>query len=334
MRNASSIADPITNFDAHSIKERHNYSKRLSDYDVSLSDAASSFEAMALPINVQISEAYSRVHPFEEAAVEQRKNADVYGKLKENECLLTNLPLELETWMQTPRRMREYLLEKVHKDLDVQDVKYVQSVTTSAQGTKYAYIVISLGSKRQAHMVNKSLRNMWIGNSLLKVRMQEDVKREAFGNRTIIIMDLPTHLNQRQVLETFGEDSGAVVGIELPMENVAVADFIEDRNINSTLDPVAQEKARKFKLAQVAVKESLKMDYKHQSIIKKELGGDVYDSMLKGDLMEAQNVIDAEKNKSLMRIITRLQAEGHHVLSKKYELLEIRDNNNSHASVG
>ena len=44
-------------------------------------------------------------------------------------------------------------------------------------------------------------------------------------------------------------------------------------------------------------------------------------------------MIDEEKKKSLIRIVTRLQAEGALVLSQKYELLEIRDNNNSHSSV-
>ena len=88
-------------------------------------------------------------------------------------------------------------MQTVHKDLEVSDIKYVKSVTSASQGTKYAYIIIKLGSKRQAHLVNKSMRNIWIGDSLLKIRMQEDVKREAFDNRTIIIRDLPTHLNQR-----------------------------------------------------------------------------------------------------------------------------------------
>jgi hypothetical protein len=189
--------------------------------------------------------------------------------------------------MSTPAKLREYLVQTVHKDLEVAEIKYVKSVTSAAQGTKYAYIVIKLGSKRQAHLVNKSLRKLWIGDSLLKIRMQEDVKKEAYDNRTIIIRELPTHLNQRQILETFGEENGAIVGIELPMENVAMAEYVEERNITSSLDPVAQEKARKFKLAQIAVKQSLELDAIHKDSITKELGVDVMDTILKGDLMSA-----------------------------------------------
>jgi hypothetical protein len=88
-------------------------------------------------------------------------------------------------------------------------------------------------------------------------------------------------------LETFGEENGAIVGIELPMENVAMAEYVEERNITSSLDPVAQEKARKFKLAQIAVKQSLELDAIHKDSITKELGVDVMDTILKGDLMSA-----------------------------------------------
>lgn len=66
-------------------------------------------------------------------------------------------------------------------------------------------------------MVKTSLRNTWIGDSLIKVRLDADATKEQFDNRTIIIRNIPTHFNQRNILETFaGESVGAVVGIELP----------------------------------------------------------------------------------------------------------------------
>jgi hypothetical protein len=63
----------------------------------------------------------------------------------------------------------------------------------------------------------------------LKVRLQEDVKREAFDNRTVLIRDIPTHLTQRELLDMFGTDTGSVVGIELPIENVDLATYIENK---------------------------------------------------------------------------------------------------------
>jgi hypothetical protein len=77
--------------------------------------------------------------------------------------------------------------------------------------------LVTLGSKRQANLVQKHLRKTWIGDSLLKVKLDADANKEHFDNRTILIRNIPTHMNQRQILETFtGENPGAVVGIELP----------------------------------------------------------------------------------------------------------------------
>lgn len=51
----------------------------------------------------------------------------------------------------------------------------------------------------------------------MKVKLDADANKEHFDNRTILIRNIPTHMNQRQILETFtGENPGAVVGIELP----------------------------------------------------------------------------------------------------------------------
>lgn len=149
--------------------------------------------------------------------------------------------------MSTPHLFKEHLLKTVHKDLEVQDVKYLHSVTTADQGLRYAYIVVSMGSKRQAHLVQKSLRQHWSGDNLLKVKLAADAKSENYDNRTVILHDLPTHMNQTQILEIFGNYTGsAVVGIEMPMENVAIAEYLEDRKLNSPLNPLTQEKARKF----------------------------------------------------------------------------------------
>lgn len=50
--------------------------------------------------------------------------------------------------------------------------------------------------------------------------MSEDLPRETFDKRTVIIRDVPINLNQREILELFTEEYGAVVGIELPVENI------------------------------------------------------------------------------------------------------------------
>lgn len=93
-----------------------------------------------------------------------------------------------------------------------------------------------------------------MGDQKLKVKSEKDAKTESFDHRTVIIRDIPTHINQRQILAAFAPEAGAVVGIELPMENVAISDYVEKRAAESPLTPENQDRARKFKLAQLAVK--------------------------------------------------------------------------------
>lgn len=117
-----------------------------------------------------------------------------------------------------------------------------------------------MGSKRQAHLVEKELRSIWVGDQKLRVKTESDAKTETFDHRTVILRDIPTHVSQRQIIEAFGAECGAIVGIEMPMENVAMSEYVEKRLADSPLNPDNQEKARKFRLAQLAVKESLEMD--------------------------------------------------------------------------
>lgn len=81
----------------------------------------------------------------------------------------------------------------MHKDLEVLDVRYLPAVSTPSQGDRLAYILVTLGSKRQAHMVLKAIRKTWFGDQLLKIRMQDDAKKEVFDNRTILLREIPTH---------------------------------------------------------------------------------------------------------------------------------------------
>jgi len=108
--------------------------------------------------------------------------------------------------------------------------------------------LLTLGSKRQAHLVQKHLRKTWIGDSLLKVKLAADANKELFENHTTLTRNIPTHLNQRQILETFASESaGAVVGIELPQERIKVSDSVTEFNLTSNTSQAEQHKRQAFK---------------------------------------------------------------------------------------
>ena len=110
-----------------------------------------------------------------------------------------------------------------------------------------------------------------------------------------------------------------------------MSEYVEKRLADSPLNPDNQDKARKFRLAQLAVKESLEMDKQYQETIVKELGFDVASTILEGDLTHAQSVIDNERKMALVRLITRLQAEGAYIKNNMKLMTEIRDS--KHLSV-
>lgn len=85
---------------------------------------------------------------------------------------------------------------------------------------------------------------------MLKVKLDADANKEHFDNRTILVRNIPTHINQRQILETFtGENPGAVVGIELPQERIKVAERVTEFNQTSVSSQTEQQKQSAFKQA-------------------------------------------------------------------------------------
>lgn len=94
-------------------------------------------------------------------------------------------------------------------------------------------------------MVSKALRKTWFGDRLLKVKLSEDAKKEAVNNRTIVVRGFPTHFNARQLLKTFfDEEAGALVGLELPIEHAALADWTAKNDASAK--QVLSEKADQF----------------------------------------------------------------------------------------
>ena len=67
----------------------------------------------------------------------------------------------------------------------------------------------------------------------MKIKTSSDARQEIFDNRTVIIRGLPSHWNQKDVIESFAElNNGCFVGLELPMENAKAADFVAEKNRN------------------------------------------------------------------------------------------------------
>ena len=60
---------------------------------------------------------------------------------------------------------------------------------------------------------------------MIKIRTKDDAKSEAYDNRTVIINGIPKYLRAENIIEHFGKNQGAIVGVELPQENTKLRDL-------------------------------------------------------------------------------------------------------------
>ena len=71
----------------------------------------------------------------------------MFFSLKENELILTNLPRESKE-MSSTAEVQNFLLTRVHRDLDVKKIEFINSVVCKDQQERLAYVKVTLGSKR------------------------------------------------------------------------------------------------------------------------------------------------------------------------------------------
>lgn len=145
---------------------------------------------------------------------------DPYRSLSSTQLLITNLPITASNDLNSESSVKQFLLSTVHKDLQVKSVKFINALEINDMPRRTAFIKVEVGSKRQVEQVRQALRKTWVQDSLLKVKTQSDVKAEAYDNRTVVVQGIPKHMRAEVLLQQlFGEDAGAVVGVEMPQVN-------------------------------------------------------------------------------------------------------------------
>ena len=181
---------------------------------------------------------------------------EIFGKLAPNELILTNLPKVEVAELASPASIRDFLVKSVHKDLQVKDVQFIGSLTSVNLRPRTAYVKVELGSKRQAQMVKSNLRKTWLHDCLIKIKTSDDAKSEAFDNRTVILNGLPRHLRAESIMDYYGEGEGAIVGVEMPMQNTKLSELrkkvaeLEDH-------PIGMEREIQRRRALIAVEDGL-----------------------------------------------------------------------------
>ena len=88
-------------------------------------DYTMSSERLSLKVRQPREKSKHGEHPLETMAKAERARNDAFGRLKENQVLITNLPSVETPELATEQTVREFLIAKVHKDLQVKDIEFV-----------------------------------------------------------------------------------------------------------------------------------------------------------------------------------------------------------------
>lgn len=273
---------------------RHGPNQKLPDYNVNS-------ERLKLTVGLNKQDMPKDQHPIETMAKINRAANDIYAKLAPDQVLLTNLPQVAVKELDSEASVSKFLIQNVHKDLQVKNVQFINSLGTEEVRTRTAYIKVTAGSKRQAQMIKSNLRKTWLHDSLIKIRTKDDAKPEAYDNRTVIINGIPKHLSAEAIMKYFAKEAGAIVGVELPQENTKLRDL--RREIAKQQDSpamVEQEVQRKRTL--MAIQDSPTTQQTDQAAQTLDLQ--------KTSLQQDGKKLELERINGIMRLITRLQAEG------------------------
>lgn len=85
-------------------------------------------------------------------------------------------------------------------NLEVYGQRSVPSINSQA---RTAFIVLDLAGERQVVDLTKKMRHVWVEDSLIKLRTLKDAKREQFDNRTLVIRDIPTSYQIKDIITLF-----------------------------------------------------------------------------------------------------------------------------------
>ena len=126
---------------------------------------------------------------------------------------------------------------------------------------------MQFGDQKDAEKVKRSLYNVWLEDKKIRVLNKKDVENETYDNRTIVVMNIPSHYKDKKLLKHF-QDFGPITSIELPINNRLIEDYLKNKQDNFTA-----ESRNKAEIDRRSAEESI-----HRSLVENQ---EVYQDFLK-----------------------------------------------------
>ena len=190
-------------------------------------------------------------------------------------------------------------------------------ISKSLDDTQISYVLVQFGDQKDAEKVKRSLYNVWLEDKKIRVLNQKDVENETYDNRTIVVMNIPSHYKDKKLLKHF-RDFGAITSIELPINNRLIEDYLKNKQDNFTAE--SRNKAEiDRRSAEESIHRSLVENQEvYQDFLKEYFDPEMSTNLLKTyqpdltpekDLEQQTDILSRQRQVSSLNVITLLQSE-------------------------
>ena len=190
-------------------------------------------------------------------------------------------------------------------------------ISKSLDDTQISHVLVQFGDQKDAEKVKRSLYNVWLEDKKIRVLNQKDVENETYDNRTIVVMNIPSHYKDKKLLKHF-QDFGAITSIELPINNRLIEDYLKNKQDNFTAE--SRNKAEiDRRSAEESIHRSLVENQEvYQDFLKEYFDPEMSTNLLKTyqpdltpekDLEQQTDILSRQRQVSSLNVITLLQSE-------------------------
>jgi hypothetical protein len=213
-------------------------------------------------------EEVNKKHPTEYAVGQMRDRLNYLTHISETELMLFNLPKSITK-------------EKIIELCSVKGVQVINAALTPSlnENQRAAFGYVKVGTPAQVKILKERFRNVWIEDRKVKLKARDDLQYEIYDHRTVIVRNLPNHYQKKQLVQIF-QHYGAVVGLEVPIKNIAIEEELKEK-VNQYEVKRKQQGELVVKRAQKLVKDSIRenVDY-YNAIFSKYLGPEEASQMI------------------------------------------------------
>ena len=246
-------------------------------------------------------------HPLEWLAEPLRIQENPYARMNEKSIMITNFPKGVNV---TKKYIQDLCLK-----FDPSAIVNTVFIKESQMGDNFetrnpaAYAIVDFEMPKWVQTVRRGMRKHWEQDRLLKVKTLKDEKSESHSSRTIILSNLPSHLNAGDLATTMS-DYGAITSIEAPSVDSFIQSQLEQKGLLNDVHSKERQlkKEKEYRYAQVLLNDTQTFDKQFEDLLAESWGKDQAQEIINIQKDVAKeftkvNMLDEEKFSAFMRVM-------------------------------